>query len=164
VLAVIFKKKERFMENIELSIVSFERHERSELRERALADTVDIYVKIRHALDAVKTYKAELEKYHVFLQTVVVPEALQEEKIDKATVGGVKVRLQGDMYVSVPSDNKAQYLEWLKENGHGGMIQETVAPSTTKAFVKEMRNDNMDVPFVKVEDYVKAVLTVPKNR
>jgi hypothetical protein len=42
--------------------------------------------------------------------------------------------------------DKAAGFEWLRQHGHGGVIQETVNAQTLGALAKELNNDGTELP------------------
>lgn len=67
--------------------------------------------------------------------------------------------LTADLSVSTPAQNKLEFQQWLRDNGHGDLIQDTVNASTLKAWVKEQMGNGVEIPdLIKVSPFSRAVL------
>ena len=84
---------------------------------------------------------------------------MQELGYDKLTVDGVTVYPRTDVYISIPKDNQEEALEWLKENGFGDYITETVNARTLTSVLKEELTDN---PLL--EDEIKELFNVSEKK
>jgi hypothetical protein len=70
---------------------------------------------------------------------------MRAHNIRTITVEGVgRVSLGTRWSASIP--DKAAGFEWLRGNGHGGVIQETVNAQTLGALAKEMNEDGTELP------------------
>lgn len=58
--------------------------------------------------------------------------------------GGRMFYLKTETYVSSVAERKSELIEWLKDNGYGSIVQETVHPRTLSATVKELMEENGD--------------------
>ena len=54
--------------------------------------------------------------------------------------------LKTETYASAVSDRKPELIEWLKANGLGDIVQETVHSRTLSAAVKELLEDEDELP------------------
>jgi hypothetical protein len=97
--------------------------------------------------------------YEEIRKTLLVA-ALEDAGMDKVRVPNVgTVTLTGDVYASIPSENKGQAFEWLIEKGYGDIITQTVNASTLKALVKEQMKQGVQFPdLFRIEPYTYAKL------
>lgn len=51
-----------------------------------------------------------------------------------------------DLKVNVTEDHREEFHAWLRENGFGQLIKETVHPGTLTSFVKERKESNQPIP------------------
>lgn len=96
------------------------------------------------------------------LRKVKIPEKMDEQGIETFRATGIgTVYLQDDLYTGIPADKKVEAYQWLRDNGHEDLIQETVNSSTLKAFLKEQMRNSGEVPppdLIKAEPYTFAKL------
>ena len=59
---------------------------------------------------------------------------------------GAKVHLQGDVYAHYLKAAEVGVFAWLRAQGHGALIKETVHPATLKAFAKEQLAEGVTLP------------------
>lgn len=72
---------------------------------------------------------------------------------------GEKLHLQSDLHVSVRKLDEPAFFTWLREQGEGALIKETVHYQTLRAWARERLSHGADVPEqVTVHTYLKAVL------
>lgn len=78
-----------------------------------------------------------------------IPEYMNENEIEKFTVEGVGTCfLTTKVYANVKSEDKDAFFDWLRENGNGDLIKESVHPSTLNAFAKEQLTEGKALPDV----------------
>ena len=74
-----------------------------------------------------------------------VPEVMREHNVKTITIEGVgRVSLSNRWSASMA--DKTDGMEWLRKNGHGGVIQETVNAQTLGALAKELNADGVELP------------------
>lgn len=115
-----------------------------------------------------ETMEAELKKItwaHDWLRLNAIVQRMEDEGISTITVDGVgRVSLQGDLYARIPADKRQAAFEWLRDNGHGDVITETIPASTLKAMAKEMLKKGETLPedYFKITPFSRAQLTAKK--
>lgn len=82
--------------------------------------------------DALKAVNAEIEK----TEQKLVEEMISEE-LQNFTRNGQIYYLTRKVYASTVPERKPELFSWLRKEGHGDMIQETVNANTLAAFVRE---------------------------
>lgn len=90
----------------------------------------------------------------------IIPDAMAQEEMTTATVAGVgRLGLTVDAWVSL-KDKDAGF-RWLRDNGHGDIVIETVNASTLKAFLKDckLRGEEFPEDIFKFDPYTRASLT-----
>ena len=91
--------------------------------------------------ELLKGVNAEIERTNQQLAEAMVAEELQ------SFVRGDKLfYLRTETYVSPAAERKLELIEWLKANGLGDIVQETVHPRTLSATVKEMLEEDDELP------------------
>lgn len=84
----------------------------------------------------IKALNAEIEETEAKLVELMVAEEMQN-----FTRNGQMFYLQTKTYASAVAERKQELYEWLKNNGFGDMVVETVHPQSLAAFVKEQMDD-----------------------
>lgn len=59
---------------------------------------------------------------------------------------GAKIHLRVEVWAYVKKEYQDETYTWLKENGHGDLIKETVHPQTLRAFAKDRIQDGEPLP------------------
>ena len=138
------------------------------LKQASLQELITEQAKIRAELDAIKEIKSGLEKKHDLLRLNLVPSKMDEKDTTNITIetpiGKFRTTLQGDLYFSIPASSREETYEWLRENGHGDLIKETVNASSGKAWAKECMKQGIALPEdkFKVTPFTRAQLTKVK--
>lgn len=98
-------------------------------RQRYLGETLELLKRLSSTINA--EYDA--------IRLGILPDKMDEEDITNITVSGVgRITVQSDIYFLIPAPFREDAYEWLRKNGHGDLIQETVNSSSGKAWAKEM--------------------------
>jgi len=117
--------------------------------------------------DSYKEQASEVGQLVDLIRLNVLPDKMENEDVSTVTVAGAgRVSLQGDLYFSIPAAYKDDCFEWLRDNGHGDIIQETVNSSTGKAWAKEMMKQGQTLPegLFKVVPFTRATITRTKEK
>lgn len=108
-----------------------------------------------------------INKQIVELEQITMPKLMEDNEIDTFKVSGVgTIYLSTEVYASVLKDDRPKLYEWLRENGHGGMITDWVFPNTFTAFVKSQLVDQAENGVTKgnsLPDFVKATKVPTAN-
>ena len=90
------------------------------------------------------------------LSKSAIPEMMDSEQVKTVTVEyapGEAYRFTKSVLMSASMPDKEGGMKWLRENGQGGLIQETVNSSSLSAFARQYINDEgMELP----EEYFKV--------
>jgi hypothetical protein len=70
--------------------------------------------------------------------------AMIAEEMQNFTRNGLTFYLLPKLYASPVAERKQELFAWLKANGYGDLVQETVHYNTLKAWVKEQMKENYD--------------------
>jgi len=94
----------------------------------------------------IKEARAALQEVEDLLSTRDIPEVMKRHNVKTTTVIGVG-RVTVAYRFSCSMLDKAAGMEWLRENGHEGLIQPTVNSSSLGAFAKDMlQNQGKELP------------------
>lgn len=105
-----------------------------------------------------------LKQEREILQKKVLPEKMSADGMQNVTVKGVgRLSIRPDMQVSVLAENRMLLQRWLKDNGFGELVVETINSSTLKAFVKEQVNEGNDLPFDLINIHAFEQVTLTKG-
>lgn len=94
---------------------------------------------IKGALTLLTSFYELLRKYHV-------PNAMEEQGIKNISIDGVgQVVNSKSYYVSIESDRQEDAYNWLRDNGHGLLIKETVNNNSLRALLTDYINNGGDI-------------------
>ena len=126
-------------------------------------------VELIAAMSQVQAAKEDLEQQlkavnrtFDFLRITKIPAKMEDEGIARLAVNGIgRVSLTSDMHVSIKSDRKEDFYQWLSDNGRGDLVQNSVNPSTLKAAVKKMFQNGEEFPedMLNVSPFTRASIT-----
>lgn len=118
----------------------------------SLPETIKKFKSLKIDLELASTVKTNIQKEYDFLRFNILPKLMDEQDITNMAVemegGGkpVRVRIQDEIYASIPAPLRPKAYEWLKENGLSELIIETVNASSLKALVKEKTEKGESLP------------------
>jgi hypothetical protein len=130
--------------------------------EMSLQDLAKAFLDIKEKLEKAKQESSALQNEWDHIRLNKIPELMDEEGVNTVTFKGVgRITLTADVYASIPADKKEDAYEWLRSNGHSGIIQESVHNGTLRATIKALMKKGDDVPgdFFKVTPYSRASVT-----
>jgi len=103
------------------------------------------YDRLRQITALIKESREALEQIETKLSREQVPDVMRANQIKTITVEGVgRVSLGTRWSASMP-DKEAGF-DWLRQNEHGGVIQETVNAQTLGALAKELNEEGQELP------------------
>lgn len=117
-----------------------------------------LQLKLKEAGDV----KTGIQKQFDYLRKAALPAKMEEMGIESAKIKGVgRIGIRPELYASILADNREAAYEWLREHGHGDIINPTVNSSTFKAFCKEAMKQGEELPdeLFKITPYDMATLT-----
>jgi len=104
------------------------------------------YDKLRQATERIKLAREALNEMEENLSRVQIPNVMDEHNIRTITIEDVG-RVTVSYRFSCSILDKEAGLNWLEENGHGGIITETVHYMTLAAFAKsQLEEEGQDLP------------------
>lgn len=106
------------------------------------------FVVARRIEDIVKDFQKNWSSYFERFKKELMPEALDDsDQTNLSLRGGHQIVVTHKLYASIKAGMKEPAYEWLRANGLGDLIQETVNASTLSAAAKEEREEkNIDLP------------------
>lgn len=106
--------------------------------------------RFRELKDSKESLEGQLKEIDAELKvltTETLPQAMDDNEIEKFTVDGVGVIFtQMKVYAYVKKENEEKFHEWLRENGHGDLIKAYVFPATLSSFAKEQLEAGVELP------------------
>jgi len=108
-------------------------------------EVIKHYDDLRKVTALIKESREALEQIEMRLSREQVPDVMRAHNIKNITIEGVGRVTLGTRWSASMPDKQAGF-EWLRENGHGGVIQETVNAQTLGALAKELNNDGVELP------------------
>jgi len=108
-------------------------------------EVIKHYDKVRQITALIKESREALSEIEEKLSREYVPDVMRAHNIRSTTIEGVgRVSLGTRWSASMP--DKSSGFEWLRANGHGGVIQETVNAQTLGALAKELNSSGTELP------------------
>ena len=105
--------------------------------ETKVAGVADLYSAVDAVKDIIDVPMKQLSALGQFLSYKRLPEMMDDEGVTSVnTSSGYRATVSSRLAVSMLDKENA--MGWLRENGHGGVIQETVNAGTLSKLVKEM--------------------------
>ena len=104
----------------------------------------------------------EAGKKFDYLRLNLVPKLADDNGVTSMSVDDVgRMTIAGDLYVSIPANQKENAYQWLSDTGHGDLITTTINASTLKAAVKAMIVGGEELPeeMFKVTPFSRASIT-----
>ena len=103
------------------------------------------YDQLRQLNALIKESREALAIIEEKLSREYVPDVMRAHQIKSTTIEGVgRVSLGTRWSASMP--DKGAGFEWLRAQGHGGVIQETVNAQTLGALAKELNSEGAELP------------------
>jgi hypothetical protein len=103
------------------------------------------YDQLRQVTALIKESREALEQIEMKLSREYVPDVMRAHNVRSITVEGVGRVSLGTRWSATMPDKEAGF-EWLRGNGHGGVIIETVNAQTLGALAKELNEDGVELP------------------
>lgn len=102
---------------------------------------------IKEALDDMEAKRKSLQARYDEIRKRELPDAL-------ATAGLANIRLdtgelfspRQEVYANVLAANRPAFHFWMRDNGHGSLIQESINPQTLKAWAREQVENGRELP------------------
>lgn len=88
-----------------------------------------------------------------------IPEMMAELEVTTVTFAGLgRVQLAPDLYASTRKGQKLNAMQWLRDCGYEGLIQESYNASSIKAIFRKMIIDGAEIPdgIFAVTPYIRA--------
>jgi hypothetical protein len=125
-----------------------------------LTELAQRFRELKDRKDSLNAELKELQEELSRLETELLPQKMEENEIEKFTTDGVgTIFTQVKVYASVVKADETSLHNWLRDQGHGALIKETVAPGTLNSFVKEQLEQGTDLPeFIKATKIETAML------
>jgi hypothetical protein len=104
--------------------------------------------KFKEAYDLKKLLKSKLEETQKSLDSweEALLEKFNEEGVEKITTGQGTFYTREDTYASYDHDREPETFAWLREEGEGSIIKETINARTLAAWVKERKENEAEIP------------------
>lgn len=112
-------------------------------------------------LKSLKDRKADLKDELSLVETDITDteqrliQRMGEEETSSFVRSGFKYYMSTRVFASPAAAEKYTLYSWLKENGYGDLVQETVHSNTLSSWVKEFINENGELP-----DDLKSLVNV----
>lgn len=110
--------------------------------------------------DAVDLIDKEAGRVYDYMRLAAIPNRFEAENIKNVTVAGIgRVQLAGDLYAGIAPGKNEEAFEWLRDNGRGDLVKETVNSTSLKAVLKSIMvkgEEELPEGVFKAEPYTRA--------
>lgn len=103
-------------------------------------EVITHYNHLRNVTASIKEAREAIAQIEEHMSREVVPSFMAKESVKTITLVGIG-RVTVSHRYSCSMLDKVAGIDWLKSNGHGDIVQETVNSSTLAAFSKSMLED-----------------------
>lgn len=104
------------------------------------------YDHLRQATARIKEAREALSQLEEMMSRELIPTVMADHNVKTVTIVGIGRVTVGHRYSCTMLD-KSEGIKWLKDNGHGDIVQETVNSSTLAAFSKNLlENEGIELP------------------
>lgn len=139
----------------------------SEYDGMSLVDMIRAMSSTQKSLEDAKEVTKQWNARYDYLRLQAIPNAMESAGVENMNVEGVgRVGLTADMWITIPAAQREAAYKWLRENGHGDIITNTVNASSMKALAKSLIKDGVEIPapLIKITPYLRASITETKAR
>ena len=117
---------------------------------KASTDLPEVLKTFKRLRDANERLEASRKKFNTFLDFFsrnIIPDMMQEQGVKTISLDDIGYRFTVSVKMNASMADKAAGMEWLRNEGHGDLIQETVNASSLSAFAKSyIEETGKDLP------------------
>lgn len=114
-----------------------------------LREKIQKLYELRQEKEHLESMLKDVNKEKEHLEKQVIPELMDDLEITKLKIEGIgTMYLQSDLYYNVLAADREKAYNWLREEGHGDIISETVPYQTMRSFLKERMEEGDTIPDV----------------
>lgn len=129
-------------------------------------EAADMFIAVRESHESMNETRKVLWELHERISNTKIPEIFEKNKVKTVTTTeGHRVTIATRITASML--DKPGAMAWLRDSGHGDIIQETVNAGTLGSLVKEMiETDNVEPPanLISVKSMLHTSLTKAKPK
>jgi hypothetical protein len=112
-----------------------------------LEDAARLFITLKDKLETLKAASTHVQKIFDMVRLNYIPDKMDDRGITNITFDGIcRLGLTSDIRASILKMHRTQAYEWMEENGYGDLIQESINPSTLKAFCKRRIKEGEELP------------------
>lgn len=115
---------------------------------------------LKHKLDELEDARKVLQTRYDEIRKRLLPDAMTEAGVSNFRLtGGGSIYVSNKISASVKEEDRASFYNWLRDNGHGSLIQPNVHPATLTAWTKEqLEAKNSIGPYIRLWEEPLAIL------
>jgi hypothetical protein len=110
------------------------------------ATVLSLLSEVRSYDENLKYLKSRMGELHKRMKEEIVPKKFTEQGISSITVEGYRYTVSAQARTTIQKDKKDEAYGWLRNNGLGDLVTETVNSSTLSATAKTLMADGIDLP------------------
>ena len=117
---------------------------------KAATDLPSVLRTFKEIRDANERLEVSRKKFNTFLDFFsrnIIPDMMQEQGVKTISLDDIGYRFTVSVKMNASLADKAAGMDWLRDEGHGDLIQETVNASSLSAFAKSyIEETGKDLP------------------
>lgn len=122
-------------------------HDGSNIQQGKLEDACRIYYYASEKYDELDEIRKKVGAQLEHMSREVIPGVMEERGVRNITLDDIQRQFSKSVRVTASMADKEEALDWLKSNGFGDLIQNTVNSSTLSSFAKQYVEDHQkDLP------------------
>lgn len=136
--------------------------ELEDLKTKSIKELAQIQRDYKQKIEELRAEATEFQKIYDLIRNRLLPEKMDEQGVENIKLEGIgKISLSPVLQVSVPSETRDMFYQWLVENGHGDIIQEYAQPATVKALIQEQIRNGEQIPedLISIHAFTQARIT-----
>lgn len=106
---------------------------------------------------------ADVKSKLAFAKEVSMPNRMDAEAVKTFNTENFRVTRTARVFASITSEQIEQAYDWLRENGYGALIKETVNSSSLSAAAKEMMQEGEELPEELFKVHMKDGISITKK-
>lgn len=112
-----------------------------------LPNILKLFKQLRDANERLEVSRKKFNTFLDFFSRNIIPDMMQEQGVKTISLDDIGYRFTVSVKMNASMADKAAGMNWLRNEGHGDLIQETVNASSLSAFAKSyIEETGKDLP------------------
>lgn len=131
-----------------------------------IGEVVDQFVALEEQFYGMEEITKQIKSRLTYAREVLFPERMDREdtKTSTSSETGNRISRTGRVFASIINDKVEEAKKWLRDNGYGSIIKETVNSSSLAATAKELVENGKELPEEFFNSYIKDGVSITKGK